>query len=109
MFWGQLVNETGRPVHFKRGNVVVRVEWLPDDSHFLLSEPMVNLSPLSRLLRSAGATEDLFVTRGLHQKPPPRIPMGSSMEKFFRDSDRAKGITSVREVPLPQEVPHRCG
>ena len=25
---------------------------------------------------SAGATEDLFVTRELHQEPPPRIPTG---------------------------------
>ena len=30
----------------------------------------------SPLLRSAGVTEDLFVTRGLHQEPPPRIPTG---------------------------------
>ena len=33
--------------------------------------------PYRRLLRSAGATEDLFVTRALHQEPPPRIPTGS--------------------------------
>ena len=32
--------------------------------------------PYRRLLRSAGATEDLFVTRELHQEPPPRIPTG---------------------------------
>ena len=30
--------------------------------------------PYRRLLQSAGATEDLFVTRELHQEPPPRIP-----------------------------------
>ena len=34
------------------------------------------LGPHRRLLRSAGVTEDLFVTRELHQKPPPRIPTG---------------------------------
>ena len=28
------------------------------------------------LLVSAGVTEDLFVTRGLHQEPPPRTPTG---------------------------------
>ena len=33
--------------------------------------------PYRRLLRSAGATEDLFVTRRLNQEPPPRIPTGS--------------------------------
>ena len=33
--------------------------------------------PYRRLLRSEGATEDLFVTRALHQEPPPRIPTGS--------------------------------
>ena len=32
--------------------------------------------PYRRLLRSAGATENLFVTRELHQEPPPRIPTG---------------------------------
>ena len=32
--------------------------------------------PYRRLLRSAGATEDLFVTRELHQEPPLRIPTG---------------------------------
>ena len=35
--------------------------------------------PYRRLLRSAGATEDLFVTRELHQEPPPRIPKGYLM------------------------------
>ena len=30
-------------------------------------------------LYSAGATEDLFVTRGLHQEPQPRISMGGHM------------------------------
>ena len=34
--------------------------------------------PYRRLIRSAGATEDLFVTRGLHQEPPPRIPTGQA-------------------------------
>ena len=33
--------------------------------------------PYCRLLRSAGATEDLFVTRELHQELPSRIPKGS--------------------------------
>ena len=33
-------------------------------------------APYRRLLRSAGATEDLFVTRELHQEPPPGIPTG---------------------------------
>ena len=33
------------------------------------------------LLRSAGVTEDLFVTRELHQEPPPRIPTGPKKYK----------------------------
>ena len=37
--------------------------------------------PYRRLLRSAGVTEDLFVTRELHQKPPPRIPTGPLQEE----------------------------
>ena len=37
--------------------------------------------PYHRLLRSAGATEDLFVTRELHQEPPPRIPTGCALGK----------------------------
>ena len=32
--------------------------------------------PIVALLRSAGVTEDLFVTRELHQEPPPWIPTG---------------------------------
>ena len=32
--------------------------------------------PYCRLLWSAGATEGLFITRGLHQEPPPRTPTG---------------------------------
>ena len=39
----QMVNETGSPVHFKKGNVVAQVEWLPDDSPIELSEHLVNL------------------------------------------------------------------
>ena len=38
--------------------------------------------PYRRLLRSAEATEDLFVTRGLHQEPPPRIPTGQAWMSF---------------------------
>ena len=30
--------------------------------------------PYCRILRSAGATEDLFITRELHREPPPRTP-----------------------------------
>ena len=33
------------------------------------------------VLRSAGATEDLFVTRGPHQEPSPRIPDKEKAEK----------------------------
>ena len=42
--------------------------------------------PLVRLLRSAGATEDLFVTRELHQEPQPRIPTRMSLSSIAKSS-----------------------
>ena len=42
--------------------------------------------PYLCLLRSAGATEDLFVTRELHQEPPPRIPTGYPDSSFVEDT-----------------------
>ena len=42
----QIVNEMGRPIRFKKGNVVGRVQWLPDDFHIEPGEPMVNIDNL---------------------------------------------------------------
>ena len=49
-------------------------DWGPFGNAALVQILLVSAgSPYRRLLRSAGVTEDLFVTRELHQKPPPRI------------------------------------
>ena len=59
--------------------------------------------PYRRLLRSAGATEDLFVTRGLYQEPPPRIPTGheTEVEKGqSTDDEYAPHSTDEDDVPL---------
>ena len=48
----QIVNGNGSPVHFKKGNVVAQVEWLPNDSHIEPGEPIVNIGNL-RYVESA--------------------------------------------------------
>ena len=53
--------------------------------------------PYRRLLRSAGATEDLFVTRELHQEPPPRIPTGQA---WYDQKAREQSFEVGEEVLL---------
>ena len=87
----QIILTLGRPVMF-RGPYFILSTMQAGTTHifkvFGMTGPSTNQesnpqnhlvgakSPYRRLLRSAGATEDLFVTKGLHQEPPPGFPWG---------------------------------
>ena len=69
-------------------------------------------SPYRRLLRSAGATEDLFVTRVLHQEAPPRIPTGCSgnswqrpkLQNFQRKSTPGPPLNAILDQTLDLRI-----
>ena len=57
--------------------------------------------PYCRLLQSAGATEDLFATRGLHQQPPPHSLKDPFHEPTNHTDEWKKQTTNVRP---PKEI-----
>ena len=61
-------------------------------------------SPYRRLLQSAGATQDLYVTRELHQEPPPR----SSIRSPHPGSPQPGLLQGCPCLPL-LAPPYHCG
>ena len=51
-----------------------------------------------------GAIEDLFVTRGLHQEPPPQIPTGLKDKKRMNPFDHKAYIKKDEEVDSFEEL-----
>ena len=60
--------------------------------------------PIVAYYDQQGATEDLFVTRGLHQEPPPRIPTGLKDKKRMNPFDHKAYIKKDEEVDTFEEL-----
>ena len=90
----------------------MQAETIPIFKVFGMTGPSTNLestpqnllvgarSPYRRLLRSAGATKDLFVSRGLLQEPPPRIPTGSWRWVMLRSAPLVRSVYTAPGTPV---------
>ena len=90
----QIVNETGRPVNLKKGNVVARVEWLPDGSPIELREPLVNLKNL-KYVENVGRKD------GSAEKGPQTIDELLTRDKsLFAETDMDLGCTHLVSMKI---------
>ena len=85
----QIVNETGRPVNSKKGNVVARVEWLPDGSPIELREPLVNLKNLKHV-ESVGRKD-----RSADKGPQTIDELLARNKSLFAETDMDLGCTHL--------------
>ena len=90
----QIVNETGRPVNLKKGNVVAQLEWLPDGFPIELGEPLVDPENL-KYVESVGRKD------GSAGKGPQTIDELLTRNKsLFAETDMDLGCTHLVSMKI---------
>ena len=90
----KIVNETGRPVNLKKGNVVARVEWLPDGSPIELREPLVNLKNM-KYVESVGRKD-----RSAEKGPQTIDELLRRNKSLFAETDMDLGCTHLVSMKI---------